>query len=72
MMRGWSMSVTLACMLGVLVPSGGMLAQAAAPPDAKTWAQEHDKNGDGKLDREEFHQAVIESFFSATRTRSGT
>jgi Ca2+-binding EF-hand superfamily protein len=71
MMRGWSMSVTLACMLGVLVPSGGTLAQAAAPPDAKTWVQEHDKNGDGKLDREEFHQAVIESFFFRDTNKVG-
>jgi Ca2+-binding EF-hand superfamily protein len=71
MMRGWSMSVALACMLGVLVPSGGALAQATAPPDAKTWVQEHDKNGDGKLDRGEFHQAVIESFFFRDTNKVG-
>jgi Ca2+-binding EF-hand superfamily protein len=71
MMRGWSMSVTLACMLGVLVPSGGVFAQATTPPDAKTWVREHDKNGDGKLDREEFHQAVIESFFFRDTNKVG-
>ena len=71
MMRGWSMSVAFACMLGVLVPSGGVFAQATAPPDAKTWVREHDKNGDGKLDREEFHQAVIESFFFRDTNKVG-
>ena len=65
------MSVALACMLGVLVPSSGVFAQATAPPDAKTWVQEHDKNGDGKLDREEFHQAVTESFFFRDTNKVG-
>lgn len=50
-------------MLGVLALAGGVLAQAPPPPDAKTWVREHDKNGDGRIDREEFHQGVIEAFF---------
>jgi Ca2+-binding EF-hand superfamily protein len=59
-------------MLGVLALAGGVLAQAPPPPpDAKTWVQEHDKNGDGKIDREEFHQAVIEGFFLRDTNKDG-
>ena len=49
----------------------GVLAQAPPPPDAKTWVQKHDKNGDGKIDREEFHQAVIEAFFLRDNNKDG-
>ena len=43
----------------------GVLAQAPPPPDA------NDKNGDGKIDREEFHQAVIEAFFLRDTNKDG-
>jgi Ca2+-binding EF-hand superfamily protein len=58
-------------MVGVLALAGSVLAQAPPPPDAKTWVQEHDKNGDGKIDREEFHQAVIEAFFLRDVNKDG-
>ncbi len=58
-------------MVGVLALAGGVLAQAPPPPDTKTWVQEHDKNGDGKIDREEFHQAVIEAFFLRDVNKDG-
>lgn len=58
-------------MLGVLSLAGGVLAQAPPPPDAKTWVREHDKNGDGRIDREEFHQAVIEAFFLRDVNKDG-
>jgi Ca2+-binding EF-hand superfamily protein len=58
-------------MMGVLALAGGVLAQAPPPPDAKTWVREHDKNGDGRIDREEFHQAVIEAFFLRDVNKDG-
>jgi len=67
-MRPWA-GVT--AMLGVLALAGGVLAQAPPPPDAKTWVREHDKNGDGRIDREEFHQAVIEAFFLRDVNKDG-
>ena len=67
-MRAWA-GVT--AMLGVLALAGGVLAQAPPPPDAKTWVREHDKNGDGRIDREEFHQAVIEAFFLRDVNKDG-
>jgi Ca2+-binding EF-hand superfamily protein len=33
--------------------------------------REHDKNGDGRIDREEFHQAVIEAFFLRDVNKDG-
>ena len=65
------MSVALLGLFGVLAPAGRTCAQTPAAPDAKTWVQEHDKNGDGKLDREEFHQAVIEAFFFRDANKDG-
>ena len=59
-------------MLGALTLAGGVLAQAPPPPpDAKTWVREHDKNGDGRIDREEFHQAMIEVFFLRDMNKDG-
>jgi Ca2+-binding EF-hand superfamily protein len=68
LMRPWT---GVAAMLGVLTLAGGVLAQTPPPPDAKTWVREHDKNGDGKIDREEFHQAVIEAFFLRDVNKDG-
>ena len=68
MRRPW---VGVMAMLGVLALAGGVLAQAPPPPDAKTWVREHDSNGDGKIDREEFHQAVIEAFFLRDVNKDG-
>ena len=68
MRRTWA-GVT--AMLGVLALAGGVPAQTPPPPDAKTWVREHDKNGDGKIDREEFHQAVIEAFFLRDVNKDG-
>ena len=71
MPRVWSASLGLTVTLGAFMLVRGVLAQAPPPPDAKTWVQKHDKNGDGKIDREEFHQAVIEAFFFRDTNKDG-
>ena len=48
-----------------------VMAQMGPTPDAKPWVQAHDRNGDGKLDREEFHRAVVESFFFRDKQKTG-
>jgi Ca2+-binding EF-hand superfamily protein len=68
MRRAWT-GVT--ALLGVLALADGVEAQAPPAPDAKTWVQGHDRNGDGKIDREEFHQAVIEAFFLRDVNKDG-
>jgi Ca2+-binding EF-hand superfamily protein len=46
-------------------------AQTQPAPDAKTWVKGYDKNGDGTLDREEFYQAAVESFYFRDRNKRG-
>ena len=64
-------SLGLAVALGTFLLVRGVLAQAPPPLDAKSWVQKHDKNGDGKIDREEFHQAVIGAFFLRDVNKDG-
>jgi len=71
MRRAQFASLMLAAGLGVLSLDSGALGQTPAPPDARTWAREHDKNGDGKIDREEFHQAAVEAFFLRDTNKDG-
>src|SRR5215467_1423345 len=66
-------------MLGGLGVAFGVLFLASTPvmgqlgptPDARAWVKQHDRNGDGKLDREEFHKAVVEAFFFRDKDKSG-
>jgi Ca2+-binding EF-hand superfamily protein len=71
MRHGWSAPLGLTTLLALLSLASGALAQAPPPPDAQTWVRAHDRNGDGKLDREEFHQAVIEAFFLRDTNKDG-
>jgi len=43
----------------------------AVPPDLRAAFKAADKNGDGRLDREEFRQAVIEGFYFRDKERKG-
>jgi Ca2+-binding EF-hand superfamily protein len=70
-MRRMIRHVTAVSALGLLLLDGSALAQTRPAPDAKAWVQRHDKNGDGKIDREEFHQAVVEAFFFRDKDKSG-
>ena len=63
--------LAVVAVLGLFLLDGPATAQNRPAPDAKTWVKEHDRNGDGKIDREEFHQAVVEAFFFRDKDKSG-
>ena len=47
-------------------------AQTTGPtPAQRDWFQRHDKDGDGKLDRAEFQEAVTEIFFIRDKNKRG-
>jgi Ca2+-binding EF-hand superfamily protein len=46
-------------------------AQTAASPDVRAWMSKQDGNGDDKLDRGEFHRAVVEAFFLRDKDKNG-
>ncbi len=70
-MRTMVRHLAAASALGLLLLDGSALAQTRPPLDAKAWVKEHDRNGDGKIDREEFHQAVVEAFFFRDKDKNG-
>ena len=70
-MRTTVRHLSVASVLGLLLLDGSAIAQTRPVPDAKAWVQRHDRNGDGMIDREEFHQAVIEAFFFRDKDKSG-
>ena len=63
--------VTTATVLALLLLDGPVMAQPRPAPDATAWVKDYDKNGDGRLDREEFHQAVVEMFFFRDKDKNG-
>ncbi len=46
-------------------------AQAPLKPDWKERFQAHDKNGDGKIDRAEFQEWMVDSFFQRDANHKG-
>ena len=60
-------------MLAILAPATLRPAPASAQtgPPLKERFVGADKNRDGKIDREEFHQAVVESFYFRDKGRKG-
>jgi Ca2+-binding EF-hand superfamily protein len=58
-------------LLGSVVPGGQGLAQTAANPSCRADFESADRNGDGRLDRGEFHLRVVEQFFLLDRGRKG-
>jgi len=57
--------------LALLLLGGSAEAQMGSSQNLKDWFQRHDKNHDGKLDHEEFHQAVVESFYFRDKSKRG-
>ncbi len=50
---------------------GSAFAQVPAKPDWKERFQAHDRNGDGKIDRAEFQQWMVDSFFQRDSNHKG-
>jgi Ca2+-binding EF-hand superfamily protein len=64
----WPTTIVALVLLLDLTP-----ATAQTPlPNTRMWVKQHDRNGDGKIDREEFHQAAVEAFFHRDRDKSGS
>ena len=70
----WAGPALAACLiLAILAPAALRPAPASAQtgPPLKERFVGADKNRDGKIDREEFHQAVVESFYFRDKDRKG-
>jgi Ca2+-binding EF-hand superfamily protein len=70
----WAGPALAACLiLAILAPATLRPAPASAQtgPPLKERFVGADKNGDGKIDREEFHQAAVESFYFRDKGRKG-
>jgi Ca2+-binding EF-hand superfamily protein len=63
--------LAVVAVLSLLLLDGQAAAQNRPAPDTKGWVKEHDRNGDGKIDRGEFHDAVVEVFYFRDKNKSG-
>ncbi len=72
-MRIRYVSLIVATVLGLAFVGGLALAQAPlqGQPDWKTRFRAHDRNGDGRIDRAEFQEWMIEVFYIRDRDRKG-
>jgi Ca2+-binding EF-hand superfamily protein len=66
---GWYRGIGL--VLGLVLLSGPSLAQTPSSETLREWFQRNDRNGDGKLDRGEFQEAVVEGFYFRDKNKDG-
>jgi Ca2+-binding EF-hand superfamily protein len=66
---GWYRGIGL--VLGLVLLSGPSLAQTPSSGTLREWFQRNDRNGDGKLDRGEFQEAVVEGFYFRDKNKDG-
>jgi len=57
--------------LGLVAGAAPASAQTSPIRDVRTWVKNYDWNGDGKIDRGEFHQAAVDAFFLRDKDKSG-
>jgi len=57
--------------LSIALASGPAAAQTAPPSDLASRFKHADKNHDGKIDREEYYQMVVDSFYFRDKERKG-
>ena len=70
----WARPTLTACLILAVVTPAALrptTASAQAGPPLKERFVGADKNGDGKIDREEFHRAAVESFYFRDKARKG-
>jgi Ca2+-binding EF-hand superfamily protein len=63
--------VPLALSAAVLLAGSTVWGQLPSPQELKQQFQETDRNGDGKVDREEFHRRSVELFYFFDKDRKG-
>lgn len=63
--------LTVALGLSLFLAPAPATAQTSPMGDVRAWVKKYDKNGDGKLDRGEFYQAVVDAFFLRDKDKDG-
>jgi Ca2+-binding EF-hand superfamily protein len=64
-------SLLLAAVLACSVAGAVGEAQTTPPPDWKERFRVHDRNGDGRIDRAEFQEWMVDAFFQRDRGHKG-
>jgi Ca2+-binding EF-hand superfamily protein len=70
-MRTTRRSLGIAAVLGLLLLGGPATAQTGPTEPLKDWFQRHDRDGDLRLDRAEFQEAVVEIFYIRDKDKTG-
>src|SRR5262245_40539562 len=63
--------LTVVTALALFLAPATATAQTAPPLGVAGWVKKYDRNGDGKLDRAEFHQAAVDAFFLRDKDKDG-
>ena len=70
--RAWRAIAALALLLSVpVVVPPDVSAQAPSADELSRIFKEGDRNGDGRLDREEFYRVIVETFYVLDRNKDG-
>ncbi|MGH7332610.1 MAG: EF-hand domain-containing protein [Candidatus Rokuibacteriota bacterium] len=67
--RSWWFALIVMVALGLV--GGRAWAQLPSPSELRQQFQETDRNGDGRIDREEFHRRSVELFYFLDKDRKG-
>lgn len=70
-MRTTRRCLGIGSVLGLLLLCGPATAQTGPSPALKDWFPRHDKNHDGKLDRAEFQEGIVEAFYFRDKNKDG-
>jgi hypothetical protein len=71
-MRSLLRQLVLFAVLGCSVAGAVVEAQTTPPPDWRDRFRAHDLNGDGRIDRAEFQEWMVDAFFQRDRGRRAT
>ena len=63
--------LTAALALSLLLTPAPAAAQSVITSDVVAWVKRYDHNRDGKLDRGEFYEAVVDAFFLRDKDKDG-
>ncbi len=66
-----SRCLALIVMTTLGLSGGGAWAQSPSPSELRQQFQETDRNGDGRIDREEFHRRSVDLFYLLDKDRKG-